>query len=883
MFSLNDSFLQTRETSRGSIVKNSFYQNSLCAVWTLKTLAFSLVLTVLFLSITVSAQSSSSVLEGVVTDENKAVIAEAKLVLTDEKGAEFKTVSDANGAFSFGTLPIGKYRLSVEKEGFAIVTRDIVLNAASQNSNLTLAAGAPAESVTIVMDSAEAAVESTLKLPVSIHETPRSLTVIGETRIREQNFRQVSDVLSYVPGTTQNSFRNGSYHFYSRGYRMSPDDTRLDGFSGINVGGGGFGASMFGVEEAVVLRGPAGLIYGQSTAPGGFINLVSKRPREQRFTRVDLRTGGYQGRGVSFGERPLFSAEVDTTGAIDKTERVLYRALVRFDNANYFSRNTLDRDRYANGSLLFKLDREGRFVLTPSAQYVRYNRPFGGGIIASPSTSLTAAINPNDSVISRDPVNLGINENDLSTLDVNLFGGRRIEETKWGGLDFRGVVSDKLRVNAAYRYVSFDTDINSFTPQAASNAQITQLRTRNLVSRIQAKSLTDRDYHNFNADASYEWLNNGFVRNTTQLGFYERVLDSRTTRASGALPAAQSPINICTGQTITPLVDNYPALIFNPTTRDTVWNGFVQNRTSLFDNRVSVTLGFNYGQNDPAASVAANGALTDLAVRKSGFIPNASVVFNATPELAVYASYATSYNPVDPTFENAAGGRGAFNPTIGKNYEVGAKYDLLNRRLNLAVAVFQNQIDNALVLTDTNVRNPNGFQFYVPAGTRRARGAEFTTDFQVRQDLRVSGGASYIQAVYLGFPDGLTANGRPPASSPIPNSWAEKTPRWTWNAYTRYDRREGYLKGFGAGFGLSWQGSRLGSNGARTFAAPDPLVLPSFTKVDTGLFYRLNKNVEFAMNVDNLFNELIFVNATVGSNIEIAAPRTVTLRTSFSF
>jgi len=97
-----------------------------------------------------------------------------------------------------------------------------------------------------------------------------------------------------------------------------------------------------------------------------------------------------------------------------------------------------------------------------------------------------------------------------------------------------------------------------------------------------------------------------------------------------------------------------------------------------------------------------------------------------------------------------------------------------------------------------------------------------TGDFQVRQDLKISGGASYTAAIYKGFPEGLTVNGAPPSASPIPNSWAEKTPHWTYNFYTRYDRAEGYLKGFGAGFGLSWQGKRLGSNGARTFAAPDP-------------------------------------------------------------
>lgn len=811
-----------------------------------------------------AAQNESGVLRGIVTDEDKAIIPAARLVLRDEKGATRETISDENGNFSFGELAFGKYRLTVEKEGFAAVEREINLDATEQNSDLTLAAGAVGETVTIVLDAAEAAVESTLKLPVSIHETPRSISTVGAERIREQNFRQVSDVLTYVPGLTPNSYRNGSYHFYARGYRQSPEDTRLDGFPGINVGGGGFGASLFGIEEAVVLRGPASLLYGQTGSPGGFINLVSKRPQEKRFTRVDLRGAGYNGRGVSIGERPSAAFDIDTTGAFTKNERILYRGQFTLENSNYFTRSTLDRNRYANVAVSFKLDEDGRYLLTPSAQWTRYNRPYGGGIVISPSTSPSA--NDGSSFLNKD---------DLSPLDVNLYSGRRIEETAWLGVDFRGVVSDRIRVNAAYRRVSFDTDINSFTPQAASAAQIAQLRDQKTVSRIQSKSLLERDYDNFNLDASYEWLRTSRWRNTTQIGFYSRVLTSRTAAVAHGtiLPAAQSPINIYNGRVSTPLRDAYPELIFPGYSRDKIWNGFLQNRTSLANGRVNLTLGVNYGQNDPAVGT----------VRKSGFIPNAAIVFNAAPELAVYASYATSFNPVDPEFENAQGVRGTFEPTFGKSYEIGAKYDLLDQRVNLNFAVFQNQIENALVQSDVGVLNPLRNRFYVPAGTRRSRGAELSGEFQIRQDLRISGGASYLDAIYKGFPANLTASGAPPISSPLPNATAEKSPRWTSNLYARYDRREGYLKGFGAGFGMFWQGKRLGSNGARTFAAPDPLVLPAYARVDSAVFYRLNRFVNFALNVENLFDELIFVNATVGSNIEVAAPRTLTFRTTFNF
>ena len=810
----------------------------------------------------VFAQTDSSVLQGIVTDENQAIIPDAKLVLRDQKGAVRESKSDKNGNFSFGELAFRKYFLTVEKEGFATVEREITLNTQSKNTDLTMSAGAVSESVTIVMDSAEAAVESTLKLPVSIHETPRSVTVIGAERIKEQNFRQVSDVLNYVPGTTQNSYRNGGYHFYSRGYRMSAEDTRLDGFAGINVGSNGFGASTFGIEEAVILRGPAGLVYGQTGSPGGFINLISKKPQENYFTRIDLRGGGYNGNGVSLNEHPSFGLDFDSTGKFFGNERILYRTLFTVENMSYFSQNTLDRNRYANVSAAIKLDKQGFYVLTPSAQWTRYFRPYGGGIIVSPTTSLRT----NDGLRT-------INEDDLSPLDVNLSAGRRIEETLWGGLDFRGIVTEKLRVNAAYRYVAFDTNINSFTPQVISNAQITALQTQNVVSRIQSKSKTKRGYDNFNADAIYEWKNAGWWKNTTQIGFYQRVLNSRATTVRGTIPAAQSPINIYTNFASTGLIDNFPPISVGLLVRDKVWNGFFQNRTSLDNGRLNITVGANYGQNDPAAG----------AIRKSDVMPNGSIVFNATPELAIYGSYATSFNPTDPDLEDAQGNRGTFAPTVGKSYEFGAKYDLLNRRVNLAVAVFQNQVDNALVQSDVNIFNPRGNRFYVSAGTRNARGAEFTGEFQIRQDLRISAGVSYLDAVYKGFPTNLTINGLPPTVSPIPNSRAEKTPRWSSNLYARYDRSEGFLKGFGAGFGVIYQGKRIGSNGAQTFAAPDPLILPSFVRVDSAIYYRLNKNVSFAVNVDNIFDELIFINASVGSSIEIAAPRSTSFRTTFNF
>ena len=278
-------------------------------------------------------------------------------------------VTDPSGPGTAAATPCptslpGSYLLTVVKAGFAPASRSVVvLPGRSLAVPVTLAPQGLSESVTVV---GEAFVEaSVLKLPTTLRELPRSVTVVGSDRMREENLRSVNDTLAYVPGMTVNSYRTGGYHFYSRGYRMLPDDTRIDGFAGLNAGGR-YSASLFGIDQAVLLRGPAGLLYGSSGAPGGFVNLITKKPLAERMTRVDLRAGAYAGNGVSAGERPSGGFDLDSTGPLVESGRVLYRALATVENMNYFTRGVLDENRYLHGSLTFKLDAAGRNTLTPA-------------------------------------------------------------------------------------------------------------------------------------------------------------------------------------------------------------------------------------------------------------------------------------------------------------------------------------------------------------------------------------------------------------------------------------------------------------------------------------------------------------------------------------
>ena len=49
---------------------------------------------------------------------------------------------------------------------------------------------------------------------------------------------------------------------------------------------------------------------------------------------------------------------------------------------------------------------------------------------------------------------------------------------------------------------------------------------------------------------------------------------------------------------------------------------------------------------------------------------------------------------------------------------------------------------------------------------------------------------------------------------------------------------------------------------ARTAAAPDPLLLPPFMRVDASVTYRVNERIDLGLNVENLTDEAIFVSGS---------------------
>jgi hypothetical protein len=108
----------------------------------------------LLLGIPLPAQTpDTATLQGAVVDSTQAAVPSAQIVLTNQlTGFVRKTVSDGQGRFSLGGLPVaGQYSLSATKEGFATASADHISVAGGSSASLRLTLRVAGETSSIIV------------------------------------------------------------------------------------------------------------------------------------------------------------------------------------------------------------------------------------------------------------------------------------------------------------------------------------------------------------------------------------------------------------------------------------------------------------------------------------------------------------------------------------------------------------------------------------------------------------------------------------------------------------------------------------------------------------------------------------------------------------
>src|SRR5690606_23009189 len=127
------------------------------------------------------------------------------------------------------------------------------------------------------------------KVDTPIAEIPQAISVVTQDQIEDQKPRTLNDALGYTAGANPNSFGFDSRYdaFFLRGFPAYYTGIFRDSLRQYNGPSAWFKTEPYGIEGLTVLKGPASSLYGIS-GPGGLVNIVTKRPKEERFREVEI-------------------------------------------------------------------------------------------------------------------------------------------------------------------------------------------------------------------------------------------------------------------------------------------------------------------------------------------------------------------------------------------------------------------------------------------------------------------------------------------------------------------------------------------------------------------------------------------------------------------
>jgi Outer membrane receptor for ferric coprogen and ferric-rhodotorulic acid len=186
--------------------------------------------------------------------------------------------------------------------------------------------------------------ESAMKLNVPVRDTPYSISSYSQSFMNAIEVHKVSDLYSYMTGI-QSAGVTG-YDITFRGFTAGANDQNtilIDGLPGLATR---FGSPVtIGISRIEVVRGPASVANGQEQ-PGGFIDLITKKPEDQPFYEFSASGAGYAGHGIGAGSKLGGDFAADLTGPLDKSGRFLYRVIVDDSNRDGFRTDTYNRSIY---------------------------------------------------------------------------------------------------------------------------------------------------------------------------------------------------------------------------------------------------------------------------------------------------------------------------------------------------------------------------------------------------------------------------------------------------------------------------------------------------------------------------------------------------------
>ncbi|GGI19444.1 TonB-dependent siderophore receptor [Oxalicibacterium faecigallinarum] len=646
---------------------------------------------------------------------------------------------------------------------------------------------------------------SSTKSDKPLFETPQSITVLTRELLDSRQATTLNEALQTTAGVSSGGFgRRGWDDFNIRGQRAS-ESIYVDG---LKLGQGSWIAQeVSGVEQIEIVKGPASINFGQMQ-PGGIVNMVSKRPRLDAFNQVGFTVGsyGYRQGTFDFG-RPLNS----------ENGKAAFRINGMASDSDDQTDFVYFKNRYIAPSLSLDLGARTDLTLLASygtREYIRQQGlPVRGSILPSPNGPIRRSLYIGDPSI-------GPYEATQKTIGYALT--HRFDSGWTFNQNFRYLDMD---VQGRAGFINGTLPLSGLLPRQATFQDIWE----------HATALDS------NVKRTFDF---GGAKHTVMVGvdINRDTLYNDTRR--------------CNINTLNVYNPTYGNLTYTNCLTRTLSNtklssdAFYLRDQIDFNERLNVNLALRHDRIDTdLQNYLANTRTKEKHTANTG---NIALMYKATPNVAPYIGYATSFLP--NTDLNDAGA--LLKPEQGKQTEVGVKLQSDDGRLQGSLAYYD--------LTRKNVSqtDPNNNNAYVQIGEQRSKGYEAEVFADLRNGWSLQGAVSIIDAVIT--EDTTLAN---------IGHRVQNVPKRAASLWANY-KFSGKLQRWGAGLGMRHESSK--TNLGLTFE------VPGYTVADANVSYQ-GDGYRVLLNVKNLFDKDYYAGALNNNVIPLGDPRTVMLKTVFDF
>jgi len=535
---------------------------------------------------------------------------------------------------------------------------------------------------------------SATHLPLTMRETPQSVTVLTSARIEADNLVDLVDIGRATPGLTVGAGEVRSV-LYSRGYEiesMTQDGiaTQYDWFSGDSLG------NLAMQDRVEVVRGATGLMQGGGN-PSAAVNMIRKRP-----------TNTWQFKGsVSAGSWDDYRTMADVSGPLTEDGRIRGRVVGYVQDASDFYDLAFNDKRLGYATIDIDLTERTTLNLGYSHLYSNKNQIWGG----MPTSYGFQHLNlPRSTFVGTD---WEYNKNEVNTFYASLahdFG------EGW-----------KLNFNGTY--------IDSRSEILGTWLEPTPAVGGYVHSWWAMQTEREQKAADLNVSGPVSWFGR---QHDLVFGATVNRQNSRASDGAGYLPT--SVVDLATWNHAAPQPDSSEKSLYNYSTHYKQDSLYAAGKFNVADT-LSLLLGARldwYDRTDlwSSTSYSENAHLTKYA----------GLTWKFAELHSAYVSYTDVFQP-----QNVRDVSGKLlPPKTGVNYEIGVKGEYLGGALNSSIALFRiDENDRAVWLNDQSAcpsTIPEGC--YTAAGLVRTEGVDIELQGALTPNLQIGAGLTWSETRY---------------------------------------------------------------------------------------------------------------------------------------